>query len=282
MSEVISLEDRGVVEIAGADATNFLHNLVTNDIAKLAPGEARFCALLAPQGKILVDFLVFAEGESETRRYLLDCPSELEPDLLRRLGMYKLRSAVSFTSKSDELAAFSVLGEARPQIPALAMARDPRSETLGWRLIAPRSTKAKNAREDYEAARIAAGVPQGGVDFLYGDTFPHEANMDLLSGVDFTKGCFVGQEVVSRTKHRNLALKRVTPYHVRGMAPEPGTKVMAGDIEIGVAGSHSGDRGLALIRLDRLADARAAGTAPTAGGAALEFVVGRPGELKSV
>ncbi|MBG0802581.1 folate-binding protein YgfZ [Methylocystis sp. H4A] len=275
MSAVISLQDRGVVEIAGADATKFLHNLVTNDIAKLAPGDARFSALLAPQGKILVDFLVFVEGEGETRRYFLDCPSSLEPDLLRRLGMYKLRATVSVTSKSSEFAAFAVLGEARPDIPALAIARDPRSEMLGWRLIAPRGTKAEDAREDYEAARIAAGVPQGGVDFAYGAAFPHEANMDLLAGVDFTKGCYIGQEVVSRTKHRNLARKRVTPYHVEGEAPAPGTKVMAGEIEIGVAGSHSGDRGLALIRLDRLADAMAAGTVLTAGGASLEFVVGR-------
>jgi hypothetical protein len=275
MSAIISLQDRGIVEIAGPDATKFLHNLVTNDIAKLAPGEARFCALLAPQGKILVDFLVFVEGDGETRRYLLDCPSSLEPDLLRRLGMYKLRAAVSVTSKSDELAAFCVLGEAQPEIPALAIARDPRAETLGWRLIAPRGATAEDAHEDYEAARIAAGVPQGGIDFAYGATFPHEANMDLLAGVDFTKGCYIGQEVVSRTKHRNLARKRVTPYHVAGEAPPPGTKVMAGEIEIGVAGSHSGDRGLALIRLDRLADAMTAGTVLTAGGVSLEFVVER-------
>jgi folate-binding protein YgfZ len=276
MSAVIILEDRGVVEIAGADATKFLHNLVTNDIAKLAPCDARFCALLAPQGKILVDFLVFAEGEGEARRYLLDCPRELEEDLIRRLGMYKLRAAVSFTSKSDELAVYAVLGEARPQIPALALARDPRSKALGWRFIAPRGTKAEGAREDYEAARIAAGVPQGGVDFAYGDAFPHEANMDLLSGVDFTKGCYVGQEVVSRTKHRNLARKRVTPYHAEGEAPPPGAKVMAGEIELGVAGSRSGDRGLALIRLDKLADARALGVAAQAGDATLEFLAEPP------
>lgn len=273
MSAVISLKDRGVIEVAGADATSFLHNLVTNDIAKLAPGEARYCALLAPQGKILADFLVFAEGEGEKRRYFLDCPRELEPDLLARLSKYKLRAAVTLTSKSDDLAAFCALGASRPDIPALAMARDPRAETLGWRLIAPRGTKAQEAREDYEATRIAAGVPQGGVDFAYGAAFPHEANMDLLAGVDFAKGCYVGQEVVSRTKHRNLARKRITPYHVEGEAPAPGTKVMAGEIEIGVAGSHSGDRGLALIRLDRLADALAAGTPLTAGDASLEFVV---------
>jgi hypothetical protein len=279
MSAVISLDDRGVVEIAGADATKFLHNLVTNDIAKLAPGDARFCALLAPQGKILVDFLVFVDGEGEARRYLLDCPRDLEADLLRRLGFYKLRAGVTFTSRSEELAAYADLGEARPEIPALAMARDPRSVALGWRIIAPRGAlEAKGSREDYEAARIAAGVPRGGVDFAYGDAFPHEANMDLLGGVDFTKGCYVGQEVVSRTKHRNLARKRVTPYHVEGEAPPPGTKVMAGEIEIGVAGSRNGDNGLALIRLDKLADARAAGVAPTAGGATLEFVVEQPAD----
>jgi hypothetical protein len=277
MSAAIMLEDRGVLEIAGADATKFLHNLVTNDIAKLSQGEARFCALLAPQGKILVDFLVFVDGEGEARRYLLDCPRELEEDFIRRLGFYKLRAAVTFTSKSDELAAYAVLGEARPDSAARALARDPRSKTLGWRLIAPRGAiEAQGSRDDYEAARIAAGVPQGGIDFAYGDAFPHEANMDLLAGVDFTKGCYVGQEVVSRTKHRNLARKRVTPYRTPGEAPPPGTKVMAGEIEIGVAGSRSGDTGLALIRLDKLADARAAGTAPTAAGATLEFFAEQP------
>lgn len=275
MSAIISLADRGVIEIAGADATNFLQNLVTNDIVKLVPGEARYCALLAPQGKILADFLVFTKVDGETRRYLLDCPRELESDILSRLGRYKLRAAVKLTSKSDELAVFCVLGESPPDVPAAAMARDPRSKTLGWRIIAPRDTMAEDARDDYEAARIAAGVPQGGVDFAYGAAFPHEANMDLLSGVDFTKGCYVGQEVVSRTKHRNLARKRITPYHVEGEAPAPGTKIIAGEIEIGVAGSHSGDRGLALVRLDRLADALAAGTTPTASGAALEFVMER-------
>lgn len=273
MSALIHLEDRGVVEISGADATAFLHNLVTNDIAKLAAGQARFCALLAPQGKILADFLVFAEGDGEARRYFLDCPKQLEADLLRRLGMYKLRSAVSFTSKSDELGVFALLGDVSSDGGALAMARDPRSAALGWRLIAPRGIATQGSRDEYDAARIAAGVPQGGVDFVYGDAFPHEANMDLLEGVDFTKGCYIGQEVVARTKHRHLARKRVTPYRAVGDAPAPGTKVMAGDIELGVAGSHSGDRGLALIRIDRLDDALSAGASVRAGDAALTFAV---------
>ena len=249
MSAII-LEDRGVIEVAGSDATKFLHNLVTNDIAKLAPSEARFSALLAPQGKILADFLVFAQGEGDSRRYLLDCPLDLAGDLARRLTMYKLRSAITITPRSDELASYAFLGAERPQVDATVLARDPRSELLGW---------------------VAAGVPEGGVDFAYGDAFPHEANMDLIAGVDFTKGCYVGQEVVSRTKHRGLARKRVTPYHVAGAAPAPGVTIRAGEVEIGVTGSRSGDRGLALIRIDKLADATAAGITPVAEGVTLEF-----------
>ncbi len=130
-----------------------------------------------------------------------------------------------------------------------------------------------DARESYEALRIAAGVPEGGLDFAYGDAFPHEANMDRLAGVDFEKGCFVGQEVVSRMKHRGSSRKRVTPFHARGPSPAPGTPVTAGDIELGVTSSRSGQDGLAMIRLDRLADARAKGLTPLAAGVELDFVV---------
>ncbi len=269
MNQLILLDDRGVVEVAGLDATKFLHNLVTADIAKLAPNETRYCALLTPQGKILVDFLVFAAGEG---RYLIDCPLALEADLIRRLGLYRLRAAVEIASKSSDLAAFASLAPERPEIEATALARDPRSAELGWRLLAPRTALlASGAREHYETARIAAGVPAGSADFVYGDAFPHEANMDLLAGVDFSKGCYVGQEVVARVKHRGLARKRVTPYTARGAAPPPGTSVMAGEIELGVTGSASGDKGLALIRLDKFAEAKAAGLSPQAGGVALVF-----------
>jgi folate-binding protein YgfZ len=272
MSEVIILEDRGVVEVAGADAAKFLHNLVTNDIGKLPAGAARYCALLTPQGKILVDFLVFALEEGESRRYLLDCPLALEGELVRRLGMYKLRAAVTISPRSEGLAAFAVLTDTRPETPAIALARDPRSEKLGWRGLAARGTlKSCALRADYEARRIAATVPQGGIDFAYGDTFPHEANMDLLAGVDFSKGCYVGQEVVSRTQHRGLARRRVVRYRAESEAPPPGAVVRAAGKELGLTGSHSQHQGLALIRLDRLAEARAAAAPPEAGGAKLEF-----------
>lgn len=271
MTTAILLADRGVIEVSGEDAAKFLHNLVTNDIASLKPGEARFAALLAPQGKILFDFVVFAPGEG---RFLLDCPLSLAADLEKRLNMYKLRAKLSVANLSDALdvAAFPD-ALTRPDVAALAIAPDPRSAALGWRALAEKGRiAATGAPADYEARRIRAGVPSGGVDFAYSDAFPHEADMDLFAGLDFKKGCYVGQEVVSRMKHRNLVRKRVTPYRAPGGAPKPGEPIRAGEIEIGVTGSSMGEEGLALIRLDRLADAKEKGDAPMAGGVALEFI----------
>ena len=275
MTGPILLADRGVVEIAGADATKFLHGLVTNDVKGLAPGEARFCALLAPQGKILFDFLLFAIGDGEGRRYLIDCSKALEADLMKRLSLYRLRSGVTITSLSDALVVFALTEAAQAGGAALTVAPDPRAAALGFRAIAPRDALAAGAeRADYDARRLAAGVPEGGLDFSYGETFPHEANMDLLAGVDFKKGCFVGQEVVARTQHRGLTRRRIARYRAEGGAPEPGTPVKAGEIDLGVTGSRQGELGLAMIRLDRLEDALRAGVTPQAGGARLEFQKG--------
>ncbi|WP_442755822.1 YgfZ/GcvT domain-containing protein [Methylocystis sp. JAN1] len=271
MTTAILLRDRGVIEVSGDDAAKFLHNLVTNDIASLKAGEARFAALLTPQGKILFDFVVFSLGEG---RFLLDCPLSLAPELEKRLNTYKLRSKIAVANRSDALETIVFPdATARPEIEAAALAPDPRAEALGWRALAEKGKiAATGPLEDYETRRIRAGVPQGGVDFAYSDAFPHEADMDVFAGLDFKKGCYVGQEVVSRMKHRNLVRKRVTPYRAAGGAPAPGQSIRAGEIEIGVTGSAVGDEGLALIRLDRLADAREKGDAPIAGGVALEFV----------
>ncbi len=271
MTSAILLANRGVVEVSGEDAAKFLHNLVTNDIASLKTGEARFAALLTPQGKILFDFVVFALGEG---RFLLDCPLSLASDLEKRLNMYKLRAKIAVTNLSDRLEAVAFPdAPERPNVEATALAPDPRSEALGWRALAEKGKIAVSGPlAAYESRRIRAGVPLGGVDFAYSDAFPHEADMDLFAGVDFKKGCYVGQEVVSRMKHRNLVRKRVTPYRAPGGAPEPGQPIRAGDVEIGVTGSAMGEEGLALIRLDRLADAKEKGDAPMAGGVALQFI----------
>ncbi len=271
MTTAILLTDRGVIEVAGEDAGKFLHNLVTNNIASLKPGEARFAALLTPQGKILFDFLVFAVGEG---RYLLDCPLSLAADLTKRLNIYKLRLKLTVENRSGEFEAIAFPDAAEPpHVDALAIAPDPRAP-LGFRALAEKGKiVALGERADYDARRIHAAVPLGGVDFAYGAAFPHETNMDRLAGVDFTKGCFVGQEVVSRMKHRGLVRKRVAPYRAKGAAPAPGETIRAGEMEIGVTGSRLGEEGLALVRLDRLAEAKEKGDAPVAGGVALEFAI---------
>ena len=152
---------------------------------------------------------------------------------------------------------------------------DPRDAALGWRILAPPELAPKIAgaigadlvdAADYEARRIATGVPRGGLDFIYGDAFPHETNMDRLHGVDFDKGCYVGQEVVSRMQHRGTARTRTVRVTLDGAPPEAGTAILAGDKPVGTMGSTSGQNGLALIRTDRVADALEAGLALSAGG----------------
>lgn len=273
MSEAVLLTDRGVIEISGADATSFLHNLVTNDIMSLAAGEARFAALLTPQGKIISDFLVFREDADDGPRLLLDCPRALVPDLLTRLNRYRLRTKAMVADKSDLYINLAFLDELKPQEDVLALARDPRSLLIGWRAIALNGAiNADGKRASYEARRIAAGVPDGLVDFAYGDAYPHEANMDRLAGLDFKKGCYVGQEIVSRMQHRTTVKKRVTPFRSKSdAAPAAGSNVLAGETNIGVTGSHFGSEGLALIRLDRLEEALAAGHTAQAAGVPLDF-----------
>ena len=267
--KTILLDDRGVIDAQGPDAGKFLHGLVTNDILGLAPGGARFAALLSPQGKILFDFLVFAPAPEH---YFLDCPRALADDLLKRLNLYKLRAKLDLANRSDELAVIAVEGAGAPTgRTILAFAADPRTDLGGRAIVARDAVNATGDRADYEARRIRLGLPMGGVDFAYGDAFPHEADMDIFNGLDFGKGCYVGQEVVSRMKHRGAIRKRVIRYSTTGDAPPAGETIKAGDTEIGVTGSHMKNEGLALARLDRLAEAQAKGETPTAGGVALRF-----------
>jgi tRNA-modifying protein YgfZ len=163
--------------------------------------------------------------------------------------------------------------------PALAFA-DPRSTGLGWRILVPEQLAQKTAdligaelvdRSAYEAHRIASGVPRGGLDFTYDDAFPHETNMDRLHGVDFDKGCYVGQEVVSRMQNRGTARTRTVRIILDDFSPEPGTVILAGDKPVGTMGSTAGPKGLALIRTDRVTDALDAGTPLTSGGLAIRL-----------
>ncbi len=273
------LPDRGVVKVSGEDARNFLNGLVTADVTKLTSGEGRFGARLTPQGKIIVDFLVTEAPAGHGGGFLLDCPRPLAQALADKLTFYKLRAKVTVENLSDNLGVIAAWDGDFAMQPDLAFA-DPRDEALGFRILAPEDLAPKLAdligadlldSAAYEARRIACGAPRGGMDFIYGDAFPHETNMDRLHGVDFDKGCYVGQEVVSRMQHRGTARTRTVKIILDGPSPEVGATILAGDKVVGTMGSTAGESGLALVRTDRVADALAAGQSLTAGGLPLHL-----------
>ncbi|HJE25708.1 MAG TPA: folate-binding protein YgfZ [Methylorubrum populi] len=256
------LPDRAVVAVSGPDATAFLQGILTCNVETLPEGEARLGALLTPQGKIQFDFLVSRAGDD----FRLEAAAERIADLVKRLGLYRLRAKVSIAA--DPTLGVAAAWDGAETAAETAWVRDGRLPALGERLYASDGAFSADATEaDYHAHRIGLGVPEGGRDFAFSDAFPHEALMDQLGGVDFKKGCYVGQEVVSRMQHRGTARTRILPLVYRdGPAPEPGTEVTAGARSLGTTGSASGDRGLATIRLDRLGDALAAGEPVRAGG----------------
>jgi folate-binding protein YgfZ len=280
------LPDRGVVKVTGDGARDFLNGLVTTDVALLHPGLGRFGALLTPQGKITTDFLITEAPSGHGGGFLIDCPRALAQGLADKLGFYKLRAKVAVENLSDSLGVLAAW-DGEPAIkPDLTFA-DPRSPALGWRVLIPAELAQKVAdligaelvdASTYDSHRIASGVPRGGLDFTYGDAFPHETNMDRLHGVDFEKGCYVGQEVVSRMQHRGTARTRTVRVLLDGPSPEPGATVLAGDKPVGTMGSSADQHGLALLRIDRAGDAAAAGVALTAGGLAIR--VADPDELR--
>jgi folate-binding protein YgfZ len=262
------LADRGVVRVEGEDAPGFLQGLLTNDVVGLPAGEARYAALLTPQGKILFDFLVI-RAPGLPPAFLLDCPKALAADLAKRLSIYKLRAKVAISDVSADFGIVADWGDAIDLPAGAQVYADPRAATLGRRAVLPRAAAeafTEAALPAYEAARIAVGAPRGGVDFAYGDAFPHDADMDLFNGVDFHKGCYVGQEVVSRMKHRGETRKRVVRVRLAGAAPAPGTPVTDGALAVGALGAAAGDKALALLRIDRAAEAQAAGRPLVAAG----------------
>jgi tRNA-modifying protein YgfZ len=268
------LPDRGVVKVSGSDARDFLNGLVTTDMTLLRPSFGRFGALLTPQGKIIVDFLITEVPSGHGGGFLIDCPRALAQGLADKLGFYRLRAKVQVENLSESLGVLAAWDGDLTVKPDLTFA-DPRHAALGWRILVPEELAQKAAdlvgaelvdSIAYDAHRIVSGVPRGGLDFIYGDAFPHETNMDRLHGVDFDKGCYVGQEVVSRMQHRGTARTRTVRVVLDGPAPAPGEVILAGDKSLGTMGSSADGAGLALIRIDRAADALDAGTPLTSGG----------------
>lgn len=270
------LSDRGIIRVSGEDARSFLQGLLTADMDRVAVEKPAFAALLTPQGKVIVDMIV-AEADGEWGGgFYLDTPRALAPDLVKRLSMYKLRAKVTVEdlSATGGVAVY-YQGDLPPDEAGVAYP-DPRLPELGTRLIAETEwlrNETFDGEDKWQSHRIALGVPEGGKDFIYSDVFPHEADMDQLNGIAFDKGCYVGQEVVSRMQHRGTARTRVVPVrYPEGFAAGEGQDIIAGDKTLGRSCSHtSGGIGMAILRLDRVADAMAAGEVILAGGVPMEL-----------
>ena len=237
---VARLSSRAAIAVSGPDWRSFLQGLLTQDVETLAPGELRFAGLLTPQGKLLFDLFV-AGAENGA---LLDVQADQRDALQQRLSMYRLRAKVTLeASDRPVLAVFGggVAGE--------GLYVDPRLPALGARAYDDRSA---NADEDaYDAHRLALGVP-GPADWGQERTYPIEADFDLLAGIDFKKGCFVGQETTSRMKRRGTIKTRMLPITFDGPPPAFGAEVLAGDLRAGEVLSGRDGRAMALLRLDRI------------------------------
>jgi tRNA-modifying protein YgfZ len=252
---VALLADRGVVSLSGPDTLDFLDNLATNDLVGMAVGEARFAGLLTPQGKILFEFFALRTDDG----WRLDTLGAKVADLIKRLTMYKLRAKVVLADVSTDVAVAAAWGPAPPAFSDGWCFADPRRAELGWRLIVPRPAFAElpagATEDDYHRHRIALGVAEGGRDYPLGDTFPHEANYDRDAGVSFTKGCFVGQEVVARMQNKTVVRKRIAAITGSAALTTGAEVLIGGTAAIGTIGSVDGTRGLALLRIDRAAEA---------------------------
>jgi len=273
-SRIALLPDRGVVSVTGEGAREFLDNLITNDMALItAASPAIHAGLLTPQGKILFEFFVVATPAG----YLLETALAQTTALAKRLTLYKLRAKVEIKDAAGEVVVAVLFGDVRARPGGAIAFVDPRHPTMGDRILIPaplvgqaiaQTGAARMTAEAYHAHRIACGVPEAGLDYVLGDTFPHEADFDLQHGVSFTKGCFVGQEVVARMQNKTVVRKRV----VRVTAGAPlttGADVTVGDAVIGRIGSVDGPRALGMLRLDRVAEAEDKGVAVAASGLTL-------------
>ncbi len=250
------LADRRLIRVSGTGAEEFLNNLITADVENLPQGEARAAALLTPQGKILFDFLIWRDGGD----YLIETGAAEQDALLRRLTMYKLRAPVDL--KAETVEGVSVFWN---ETAAAAGVRDGRFAKAGIDLYRIPGASASGDIAAYDALRIEQGIAESGRDYALQDAFPHDVLMDVNDGVSFNKGCFVGQEVVSRMKHRGTARRRVVSVSAEVALPASGTEITADGKPVGALGTVSGNRALAIVRIDRIADALASGTPLLAG-----------------
>lgn len=280
------LEDRGVLSVAGDDRRTFLQGLISNDVNKVTAERAIYASLLTAQGRFLHDFFIAELNDA----FALDAEAARIEDLRKRLTLYRLRSKVTLSVATDALAVVALFGEraldtlgvadepgkAAPFAGGIAFV-DPRLARLGARAILPRSSIERIAAlgfsaatpDDYDALRLSLGVPDGSRDLPVEKALLLENGFDELHGVDWQKGCYVGQEVTARMKYRSLVRKRLTTVRIDGPTPPPGTPIVLDGEEAGEMRTAHGGQGLALLRLEMVERADREGRPLTAGDASL-------------
>jgi folate-binding protein YgfZ len=278
MSETLYtlLPDRAVIRVSGPDRVSFLQGLVSNNIETISPEKSGYGALLSPQGKFLFDFFVYYQDEDSL---LIECErgenGERAAELFKKLRMYKLRAKAELTDVSDSYDVIAVFGkdalsslslDATPGATAHMAdgikAVDPRLAAMGARVLLPKNVLAEMAAigaeesdvETYHQMRVMLGIPNGSEEMEVDKSILLESGFEELGGVDFKKGCYMGQELTARTKYRGLVRKRLLPVKIDGPAPNTGTPIMNGDKEAGIIRSVHGEFGLALVRLERVDD----------------------------
>jgi folate-binding protein YgfZ len=250
------LPSRSLIRLTGKDAQDFLQGLITTDIDSLPEGEARPGALLTPQGKILFDFLVWRDGDG----FLIETETAQREALIRRLTMYKLRAAVDIAAGAEDgVTVFWGDDSGKSPVKDAAFAKS------GITLTRAPGKLGDGTEAAYHALRIEAGIPMSGHDYALQDAFPHDVLLDQTDGLSFRKGCYVGQEVVSRMQHRGTARRRMAIVSGEAALPASGTEITAGGKPVGTLGSVSGNKGLAIVRIDRVGDALAHGVPISAG-----------------
>ncbi len=268
----IILENRGLIELSGEEARNFLQGLVSNDVHKVTAEKSLYAALLTPQGKFQYDFFLIQSPDG----LLIDCELDRLDDLKRKLSMYKMRAKVELSDRTEDYAVAALMGNGVADVLSVDTAEgatapfnsgigyiDPRLSAMGGRTVMPRE-KAEDLLQgagfqpgelsDYEHLRLTYGLPDGSRDMVVDKAVLLENGFAELHGVDWEKGCYMGQELTARTHYRGLVKKRLMPVRIEGPTPEPGTQVLCDGKDGGEIRSIQGDRGVALIRLQPFRD----------------------------
>ena len=252
------LPHRGVIAVSGEDRVEFLQGLISNDVTKVAPTKAIWAALLTPQGRFLNDMFVVDAGFGTL---LLETERARAPALAKKLSMYKLRSKVTVEDRSAAMDVAAVFGPGALKcnaVPGALSYIDPRLPELGVRVLVPAGEAAKMLGlpevplDQYDALRLSLGVPDGSRDLPVEKALLLESGFDELNGIDWQKGCYMGQELTARTKYRALVRKRLFPVQVDGPLPAPGTAIERDGQEVGEIRSGSGDRAIAMLRLEAM------------------------------